>query len=103
MEFLTLLAIATILVIGTVNHPNIRMNALELSESKKAARILVILQGSVIYFFVFLKSDMLYIYYMSIAIILCATLLCLSKILKQEVYENGASEQKSFEGRRESG
>lgn len=101
--WILLLAIATILVIGTVNHPNIRMNALELSESKKAARILVILQGSVIYFFVFLKSDMLYIYYMSIAIILCATLLCLSKILKQEVYENGASEQKSFEGRRESG
>lgn len=97
------LAIIIVAVIGTVNHPNMHMNTLELVCSKKAARILLVLQGSVIYFFVFLKLDMLYIYYMSIAIILCAMLLCLSKILKQEVTENEASEQKSFEDRGESG
>lgn len=93
-----LLAIAAVVTIGTVNHPNMDMNDLELEGSKKAARILVVLQGSVIYFFVFLKVDMLYIYYMSIAVILCATLLCLSKILKQEVTKNEASEQKSLGG-----
>ena len=41
---------------------------------------------------------MMYIYYMSIAVILCAILLCLSKILKQEVDENEESEQKSLGG-----
>lgn len=92
------LAIATVVAIGTVNHPNMHMNSLELEGSKKAARMLVVLQGSVIYFCVFLKVDMMYIYYMSIAVILCAILLCLSKILKQEVNENEESEQKSLGG-----
>lgn len=85
---LLLLAIVLIAVIGTVNHPNMHMDKAELAGSKKATRLLVFLQGSVIYFLAFLKMDMMYIYYMSIAIILCATLLCLAKILKQEVIGN---------------
>lgn len=85
---LLLLAIVLIAVLGTVNHPNMHMDKVELAGSKKAARLLVFLQGSATYFFAFLKMNMMYIYYMSIAIILCATLLCLAKIIKQEVRED---------------
>ena len=42
------LAIATVVAIGTVNHPNMYMNSLELEGSKKAARMLVVLQGKII-------------------------------------------------------
>ena len=54
--WLLLLAIVLIAVIGTVNHPNMHMDKAELTGSKKAARLLVFLEGSVIYFFAFLKN-----------------------------------------------
>ena len=82
---LLLLSICVIWIIGTVNHPNMHMDAMELSESKKAARIMVLLEGSVIFFFAFIGVDMHYIGYMSIGIIICATLMCVAKIIKQEV------------------
>ena len=34
---------------------------------------------------VYLKADILYIGYMSVAVILCAILMCLARIIKQEV------------------
>ena len=71
-------------VIGTVNHPNMDMDFLELRESKKAARLTVILELMAILLFELLKVDRIYINYMSMAIILCAILLLLAKILKQE-------------------
>ena len=39
---------------------------------------------------VLLDADMVYISYMAIAVILCAALLCIAKIFKQEVRENEA-------------
>lgn len=84
---LLLLAIGIIEVIGTVNHPNMHMDSEELAESKKAARILVLLEGSVIYCLFFLRADMIFISYMSIAVILCAALLGFAKIIRQEVME----------------
>lgn len=83
-----LLAMIGIGIIGTVNHPNMHMNSEELAESKKEARIIVLLEGSFIYGCVFLGADMFFISYMAIAVILCAVLLCISKILKQEVKED---------------
>lgn len=74
--------------IGTVNHPNLHMDNTELEKSKKAARILVLLECSLIYCFALIGMNMVYVCYMSIAIILCATLLGIAKILKQEVIEN---------------
>lgn len=79
-----LFAIGIIGIIGTVNHPNMNMNAEELAESKCEARIIVLLEASIICGCVLLGADMLFISYMAIAVILCAALLCIAKILKQE-------------------
>ena len=61
------------------------MNKSELRKSQKAARLLVFVETMVIAVLVFLKADLLYIGYMSMAVILCAFLMCLAKIIKQEV------------------
>ena len=79
------LAIILIYVMGTINHPNMDMNKSELRKSQKAARLLVFVETMVIAVLVFLKADLLYIGYMSMAVILCAFLMCLAKIIKQEV------------------
>ena len=79
------LAILLIGIIGTINHPNIDMSKSELQESKKAARLVVLMEVMIIVVLVYLNADLLYIGYMSIAIILCAFLMCLAKIIKQEV------------------
>lgn len=85
---LLLVAICIVEVIGTVNHPNIHMDAVELSESKRAARILCAVEVCVIYTFTLLGADMMYVYHMAVAVILCAVLLLIAKILKQEVKRN---------------
>lgn len=86
MYGMLLLAISLIFIMGTINHPNVDMNKSELKESKKAARLIVLMEVMVIAVLVYLKANILYIGYMSSAIILCALLMCLAKIIKQEVY-----------------
>lgn len=78
-------AIILICVMGTINHPNVDMNKSELQESKTAARLIVIMEAMIIAVLVYMKANILYIGYMSVAIILCAFLMCLAKIIKQEV------------------
>lgn len=78
-------SIVAIALIGTVNHPNLSMNCIELQESKKAARYLLGLECMILLVAIVFKVNQLFICYMSVAIILCAFLLCLAKILKQEV------------------
>lgn len=78
-------AVLVIEVIGTVNHPNIDMNKDELQENKKSARLLVLMETAVIVLLITLGINQLYVSYMSIAIILCSFLMCLAKIIKQEV------------------
>lgn len=82
-------------ITGTVNHPNMQMNSEELMESKKLARIIVLLEISVILGCILLNADMIYVSYMAIAVILCAALLYISKILNQEVTEDEKCQQKS--------
>lgn len=79
------LAMILICIIGTINHPNMDMSKNELQESKKAARLLVLIEVIIIAVLSYLKADLLYIGYMSVAVILCAFLMCLAKIIKQEV------------------
>ncbi len=57
----------------------------ELQENKKSARLLVLMETAVIVLLIVLEINQLYVSYMSIAIILCSFLMCLAKILKQEV------------------
>ena len=71
---------------GTVNHPNLAMDCIELQDSKKAARYLLVLECVILAAFSAFKIDDISICYMSVAIMLCAFLLCLAKNLKQEVY-----------------
>lgn len=78
-------AVLNIEIIGTVNHPNIDMDKGELQENKKSARLLVLLEAAAIILSITLRINQLYISYMSIAIILCSFLMCLAKLLKQEV------------------
>ena len=85
MFVLLILSICLIGIIGTVNHPNIYMNAFELSISKKMARIIVLCQGTVIFLLYYFGISMFYIGFMSLGVILCATLVCVAKITKQEV------------------
>lgn len=85
MYAILLLAIILICIMGTVNHPNMDMSKSELHESKKAARLLVLMEIMIIAVLRYLKIDILYIGYMSAAVILCASLMCLAKIIKQEV------------------
>lgn len=82
-----LLSCSVILIslIGTVNHPNMAMDDLELQESKKAARYLLGLECMILVAAIILNIYKIYICYMAMGIILCAFLLCLAKILKQEV------------------
>ncbi|MDE6747464.1 MAG: accessory gene regulator B family protein [Lachnospiraceae bacterium] len=75
-------------VIGTVNHPNMDMDKDELKESKKAARLCVLMEVLVIAALIALKINDLYASYMSLAIILCASLLCVAKVVKQEVKQD---------------
>ena len=85
MYGMLLLSVLAIEVIGTVNHPNIDMSKGELQENKKSARLLVLMEAAVIVLLIVLEINQLYVSYMSIAIILCSFLMCLAKILKQEV------------------
>lgn len=86
MYGILLLAILLIYIMGTINHPNLDLDRSELQESKKAARLTVLMEAMIIAILVYLKADILYIGYMSMAVILCAFLMCLAKIIKQEVY-----------------
>ena len=92
---LLLVAICIVEVIGTVNHPNIHNRRLldagideQSHESKRAARILCAVEVCVIYTFTLLGADMMYVCHMAVAVILCAVLLLIAKILKQEVKRN---------------
>ncbi|RDY30945.1 hypothetical protein CG710_012325 [Lachnotalea glycerini] len=74
-----------VMTIGTLNHPNMQLNLRELKESKKLARLVILLENSVIVILLIVQINPVCVYFMSSAMILCAMLLCLAKILKQEV------------------
>lgn len=74
-----------IMLIGTVNHPNMGWNSEEVKVSKKIARYTLLLEVSIIISLMAIGFIQIYITYMSIAVILCALLLCTAKITGQEV------------------
>lgn len=84
MYGLVLISVIVILYFGTVNHPNMDMNAEELEESKSAARWLVLLESMIVTAISIFNIYKVYVSYMSIAIILCAVLVIIAKIKKQE-------------------
>ena len=75
-------------IIGTVNHPNMGMSSEELGESKRAARIIATLEGAAIFLSMYAGIDRVTIGYMAMGVIVCAVLLCIAQMIKQEVRES---------------
>jgi accessory gene regulator B len=82
---LVIISVIVIGIIGTINHPNMALDCYELQESKKAARYMLGLECMFFVAFTLLSISKVCTYYMSVAIILCALLLCLAQLIKQEV------------------
>ena len=80
-----ILASAIICLIGTVNHPCMQMSKEELLESRKTAQQVLGIELFVIFFSGLLNVEMIIIRYMATAVMLCAILLVISKLLRQEV------------------
>ncbi len=74
-----------ILGLGSVNHPNLHMSITELTAAKKSSRILLFMEVTVIFFFELIGIEMAIISYMVTAVTMCAILMCMAKILGQEV------------------
>lgn len=83
-----IIALIYICIIGTVNHPNMAMEYSELVTSKKAARHMALLQFGLILVMAVMGGNKRYIGMMSMAVILCAALMLIAKIKKQEVQCN---------------
>ena len=64
------------------------MSSEELGESKRAARIIATLEGAAIFLLMYAGIDRVTIGYMAMGVIVCAVLLCIAKMIKQEVRES---------------
>ena len=74
-----------IMYIANVNHPNLDLDADEVRDCKKSARTIVIVEMLCIISGIALSMNKVCIIYASLAIIMCAMLLSIAKLAKQEV------------------
>ena len=81
------LSISTVIImyIGNVNHPNLDLDVDEILDCKKSARTIVIIEMLCIIAGIALRMNKVCIIYGALAIIMCAILLSIAKIAKQEV------------------
>lgn len=95
---MTVLAASVIFAVGTVNHPNISYDTQELCRSKTLARSILMVELVFIISMGAIGIDRVYVSYMSMGIILCAVLILLAKVFRQEVkeYENEKNCKKDF-------
>lgn len=84
--FLIAFIISAIIIMffGAINHPNMGWSKEEYEESKKAARMNVCLQVTCILALNLIRVNNDCIVYAAFAVILCAVLLCIAKIINQE-------------------
>ncbi len=85
LYILLFISIVLIASIGTINHPNLDMTSLELVESKRSARLLLLIELLYILFCLYLRADVMWTIFPSLAIVLCGLLMFIAKILRQEV------------------
>lgn len=90
--WLLYIAAGLIMIIGTVNHPNIHWNMEEEMEARKAARWMLLLELCILCFLKWIDKDNVAVCYLSTAVILCSILLCVAKMIGQEVKEYGKEE-----------
>ncbi len=74
-----------ILLIGSVNHPNLELSKVELAESKLRARLVTIFEMLIIVLSVQLQIRYEYVYFMVMGIAVNAISMIVSKIIGQEV------------------
>lgn len=74
-----------IFIIGAVNHPNMGWSKKEYNDNKMLARIVVVVELCIVIALSYLGMGENYIMFMSFGMILCASLLALGKIIRQEV------------------
>jgi len=79
------IAIIIVFAMGTVNHPNINFSHEELRASRRLARYILTIEVIIIGAFMGVKLPNTYIWYMSAGVILCAILLALARVGKQEL------------------
>lgn len=85
MYVILIISAVIIMYIANVNHPNLGLNTEEVQDCKKAARAIVIVELLCIIAGIALNMNKVCIIYGSLAIIMCAVLLSIAKIIKQEV------------------
>jgi len=79
------ISVVIIMYIANVNHPNLNLDADEIQDCKKSARTILIVEMLCIISGIALSMNKVCIIYGSLAIIMCAILLSIAKITKQEV------------------
>ena len=84
-HFLLGVSLVVVLILGTVNHPNMQLDEIELSLCKKAARKMAVVEVIVIIISCFLGVDSSCISFMNFGFCLCAIMLLIAKIIRQEV------------------
>lgn len=87
--FLAMIAMIIIIILGSVNHPNMDMDDVELQKSKTISRSIVLIEFSFILLLKEFENTEYVIAYLSSAIVLCAILLILAKLTGQEVKWHG--------------
>lgn len=83
MYTLVSLSVGFIMIVGTVNHPNMNLDCKEFKACKKSARIMVILEAMSILLFIILNFNMAIIVFAAFGVILCAVLLFIGKIIEE--------------------
>lgn len=77
-----------VMIVGTVNHPSMNYDTKEIKKSKELSRRILIIELWIIFSLFLIGVKETYLTYMSLGVILCAVLMSLAKILKQEVSIN---------------
>jgi len=79
------ITVVLILILSPINHPNLDMNYSEKMKCKKRARIVLALETVFILTEIIWGVDKVFIVFPLLGMVICAFLLVLAKIIKQEV------------------
>lgn len=74
-----------IILLAPINHPNQNMNSDEIKKCKRGARLVMVLELGYIIVAIFLRINTVYIVMPFLGAMMCAVLLILAKIIRQEV------------------
>lgn len=85
MATLFILASLAIVLLGTVNHPNMHMSPVELCRARKLSRSVLILEIMVIGLLLYMNVDVYIAIYAMMGILVCSVLLIIAKLARQEV------------------